>query len=132
MRRTPTAKLAGHDADQKEKERYRKNDAVNRMYKTGRLGRAWMWTSRLVRSANPICQKIVNGEQCTNPSTLVHHLQSPRSRPELFLSVKNLVALCDSCHVPDDGTPEWVEGVHFVKTIEPQHHIAGASNAEAN
>jgi hypothetical protein len=50
------------------------------------------------------------------PSTLTHHLVSPRVVPSLLLNPTNVVALCYACH-PDVDTPEWVEGKDYVPTV---------------
>jgi len=66
---------------------------------------------------NVLCQKLDRGgAQCRNVSTLVHHLISPRVRPDLFVDPGNCVALCAHCHPPDEGTPHWRPGVDFVLT----------------
>lgn len=65
---------------------------------------------------NPICQRLDRrGEQCNAPARLVHHLLSPRERPDLFVDPNNVVCLCEHCHPPDEGTPWWVEGRDYVK-----------------
>lgn len=126
MKRTPTVKMPGSET-KIERERFRKDDPVNRMYTSGRYGSAWIRLSKIMRGKNPLCQRIIRDtltgqmHQCHNPSTLVHHLQSPRHRPDLFLEPKNLCCLCDSCHVPDDGTPTWRENVEFVPTEVPSY-----------
>lgn len=65
---------------------------------------------------NAQCQRLVDGKQCHNLSTTVHHLISPRTRPDLFLVASNNVAVCTPHHPINTDTPEWVEGVDFVKT----------------
>lgn len=65
---------------------------------------------------NPMCQRIEKGEQCTNPARLVHHLWSPRARPDLFVDPKNVVCLCEHCHPSDEGTPWWRANVDYVPT----------------
>lgn len=65
---------------------------------------------------NPICQRLDRrGEQCNSPARLVHHLLSPRVRPDLFVEPSNVVCLCEHCHPSDEGTPGWVEGRDYVK-----------------
>jgi 5-methylcytosine-specific restriction endonuclease McrA len=87
---------------------------------------AWPKLSNVMRRLNPVCQRIPNaglykaGEQCHSPSSLVHHLISPRQRPELFLVPSNLVCLCEQCHPDAEGTPDWVEGKDYVKTELPK------------
>ena len=94
------------------RERY-DNDAVYRMYTRA----PWPNFRLIVLRQNPICARIIGDRQCEHPSTLVHHLQSPRVRPDLFVDPKNVVALCEHCHLPDEGTPWWVEGKDYVKTV---------------
>jgi hypothetical protein len=66
---------------------------------------------------NPICQRILkDGEQCHEPARIVHHLMSPRVRPDLFVDPKNVACLCAGCHPPDEGTPWWTEGKEYVAT----------------
>lgn len=90
----------------------RVRDAIDRLYHTVR----WFKTRHLMLSNNPVCQRLHNGVQCRNGATLVHHLLSPRQRPDLFVVPDNLVALCVNCHPSDEGTPHWREGVDFVPT----------------
>jgi 5-methylcytosine-specific restriction protein A len=97
--------------DQREQNRLRQHDPVNAMY--GR--EPWPSFRGIVLAQNPICARRINGEQCHNPATLVHHLLSPRTRPDLFVAVSNVVALCQHCH-PDTDTPEWKAGRDFVAT----------------
>jgi len=72
-----------------------------------------------MKSCNPICQRIINGERCTRPSTVLHHLNEPRTN-EGFHDPKNIVMLC-ACHHPGGkpGTPEWREGVDYAPTNWP-------------
>ena len=90
----------------------RVRDAVDKMYDTARWAtfRAWMLMQ------NPICQRIVKGEQCHNPSSVVHHLISPRQRPDLFTDPRAVTCLCPTCHDASEGTPTWRPGVDFVPT----------------
>lgn len=92
------------------------------------VGKAWRATAALVKRQNPICQRLLDDgrggvEQCHNPSTLVHHHNSPKNRPELFTAIydadggSNLIALCPHCHSDAEGTlGVWVEGRDFVRT----------------
>jgi hypothetical protein len=64
-----------------------------------------------------MCQRIQkNGEQCHEPAKIVHHLWSPRQRPDLFIVPSNVVCLCANDHPTDEGTPAWREGVDYVRT----------------
>jgi hypothetical protein len=106
---------------QKVVDKFRHKDPINRQYNTAR----WHKVSELCRRSNPICQKIVNdattGEsrQCHNPSSLAHHIRSPRCGGAM-LDLKNLLALCANCHPSDEGTPNWVVGKDFVASNYPR------------
>ena len=59
----------------------------------------WRDTSNLLKSCNPICQRILpNGSQCNHPPTISHHLIDPRNAPHLRLAFSNLVAVCAEHH----------------------------------
>ena len=61
--------------------------------------RTWRNASTKVRADNPICQHILaDGQQCMQPSVLVHHIVPPEQAWHLRLDRHNLVALCDACH----------------------------------
>jgi hypothetical protein len=81
-------------------------------YKTGAWRRFAMW----IRSMNPMCQRLTHGVQCMKPGALVHHLISPRTRPDLLLDPKNVCTLCRAHH-PDFDTPGWKVGVDYVETL---------------
>jgi hypothetical protein len=120
MKYAPTAQLSGGDDLRRERDRFRKqNDPVNRMYTHGRSGAAWRQLSINMRNLNPICCRLIDGEQCHNPATVTHHLVSPRKDARLFLNAKNLTTLCEHCH-PDDDTPMWRVGVDIVQTVYPR------------
>ena len=63
-------------------------------------GRAWRWLAKTVIASNPICQAIETetGEQCHNPSSIVHHLVAPETCWELRNVVSNLCAVCPRHH----------------------------------
>jgi len=104
-------------AARKEYDKRRKEDPVARLYAMA----AWQRFRQFFFNRNPICQRIgADGKQCREVATLIHHLLSPRKRPDLFLDPKNVVALCAHCHPPDEGTPDWVAGRDYVPSvIEP-------------
>lgn len=105
--------LRSNTARDRKKEYYaerEKNDPVRAMYRTA----AWARFKRIRFNRNPMCQRLIDGVQCRWPATLLHHLISPRQRPDLFLEPANTVGLCANCHPPDEGTPDWVEGVDYV------------------
>src|SRR5579864_3161814 len=64
------------------------------MYGTVRWFRFRSW----LLPQNPMCQKLTKGQPCRNPAHVVHHLISPRVRPDLFIDPANVVCLCDHCH----------------------------------
>ena len=114
MKRAPRATDAGAAERRKENDRFRKKeDPINALYRNGN----WPKCAGLHKNRNPICQRIRNGRQCTNPAWLVHHLISPRQRPDLFLDFKNLVSLCEHCHPTSEGTPEWLPGFDYVASV---------------
>ena len=91
---------------------------------------AWLKLSKLVRDLNPMCQRIRRdglysdkGEPCRNPSTLVHHIISPRQDETRFLRLENLLALCSECHPPTEGSPNWREGIDYIPTKYPSHKV---------
>lgn len=96
-----------------------KVDAVYRMYSRA----PWPSFRETLKKHNPICQRIGDRGQCHNPATLVHHLQSPRDRPDLFVVPANCVALCAHCHPTSEGTPHWRVGVDYVPTRFEMPHI---------
>lgn len=59
-------------------------------------------TSPTCKALNPICQRIIDGVRCTNPSKEVHHLSANLKR---FFDPSNLVALCPGCHIKTKGDP---------------------------
>ncbi len=106
---------SGRSPESKEQDRFRKkNDPVNRLYWLA----SWFRFKLHCLNRNPICQRIIRGEQCHNPAWVVHHLISPRERPDLFLDATNVVCLCANCHPGgEEGTPEWKEGVDYVPSL---------------
>jgi hypothetical protein len=91
----------------------RTHDDVDEMYQR----RPWPKFRLIVLRQNPLCQRILKGQRCHNLSCVVHHLQSPRIRRDLFVTPQNVVALCECCHPGGtEGTPQWKVGVDYVKT----------------
>ena len=89
-------------------------DIVDKLYGCAR----WYRLRRMVLEQNYQCQRFLGFEQCTKPSRVIHHLISPRERPELMYETTNLVALCDSCHPGGAaGTPDWQVGRDYVATV---------------
>jgi hypothetical protein len=102
------------DAERLRNKMRRENDPIWReMYETAR----WRHFRKWLINQNVICQRIIGGVQCTNPSYLVHHILSPRVRPDLFTDPTNTVCLCGSgCHPNTESTPDWIAGRDYVKT----------------
>jgi len=84
----------------------REHDSVDLEY--GRV--RWLNFRSFILHRRPLCQKINKGIRCTRPARIVHHLISPRTRPDLFVDEKNVIALCELDHPPTEGTPNWVAG----------------------
>lgn len=91
----------------------RKHDLVSRMY----WREPWPSFRRMMLGQNYMCQRLYAGVQCPRFATLLHHLLSPRERPDLFVDPMNVVCLCAGCHPTSEGTPLWRVGVEFVKTV---------------
>lgn len=90
--------------------RNRPRDEVDRMYGTVR----WLRFRELILHRRPMCQKIVRGQPCRNPAHVIHHLISPRVDISKFIDPENVLALCDTCHTPEEGTPHWRAGVDYI------------------
>jgi len=56
-------------------------------------------------ACNPQCQRLVKGEQCTRPATIVHHIVSPYVNRSLFTDWQNLLAVCAEHHSNAAGEP---------------------------
>lgn len=94
----------------------RVHDAVDLMY--GRV--RWINFREFILHRRPMCQRLVKGEPCRNPARIVHHLISPRSDISKFTDPNNVLALCETCHTPEEGTPHWQPGVdYFVVPTAP-------------
>lgn len=115
MWRAPIAGQAEAAARRAETDRFRKkNDPERKRYQTA----AWHRFRFHILNRNPICQKLIHGRQCREPAMVVHHLLSPRQRPDLFLEPHNVLALCANCHPGgEEGTPLWKPGVDYVASI---------------
>lgn len=73
----------------------------------------WLGYRLFVLQRRPICQKLIHGVRCRNGATLVHHIISPRTRPDLFTDWDNTLALCADCHTPEASTPHWRRSVDY-------------------
>jgi hypothetical protein len=88
-------------------------DAVDRMYHR----QPWPAFRLVMLGQNPICQRLdKSGVQCREWASIVHHLVSPRKRPDLFVEPSNVACLCANCHPPDEGTEWWRVGKEYVQT----------------
>jgi len=86
-------------------------DPVRRLYDTARWKRFRLW----ILSQRPICQRLIKGARCQEPTNTVHHIRSPRNRPDLFTDPKNVLALCANCHPGGtEDTPDWLPGWDYV------------------
>jgi len=92
----------------------RKHDAVSKLYNCA----AWIKLKQLLRNrGNVICQRIVDGEQCTRLAEINHHLISPRVDMRQMYNPRNIVGVCRQCHPTEEGTPDWIEGRDYVATV---------------
>ena len=118
----------GHAGDaERARNRMRKHfDPIwNDLYASAR----WTHFRKVMLRQNPICQRLRGTERCSNVAHLVHHILSPRTRPDLFIDPNNCVCLCGSaCHPNTEGTPEWVAGRDFVRT---EFDLSYLGNGEA-
>jgi hypothetical protein len=88
------------------------------------------WRNRfapMMKRLNPICTKLELNyrtsslEQCHTPTSVIHHLRSPREYPEGMFKASNVISLCARHHPPLEGTPDWREGVDFVANQQPKY-----------
>jgi hypothetical protein len=87
----------------------RKHDDVDLLY--GRV--RWINFREFILHRRPLCQKIIKGTPCRNPSRIIHHLISPRVDISKFVDPDNVLALCETCHTPEEGTPYWRPGIDY-------------------
>jgi hypothetical protein len=83
----------------------------NPLYDTSR----WRNLQHKIIVADCFCRRIIAGVRCDRPSKIVHHLVSPRQRPDLMFVVSNLVAVCRDHHPNTEGS-DWVEGRDYSKS----------------
>jgi len=77
----------------------RRNDEVRKLYKRSFWIRFQAWFLR----KHPVCQRVIDGIRCLQPATVVHHMLSPRDRPDLFIDEDNCRAVCASHHHGGQG-----------------------------
>jgi hypothetical protein len=73
--------------------------------------------SKTVLRHNPLCQRIIDGQQCLQPATDVHHLCEHNGDPAKFFDWSQVVAVCKSCHFPGEGDP----GYQYSPTMGLDH-----------
>lgn len=54
---------------------------------------------------NVICQRIVDGERCRHAVEILHHIFSPKKRPDLMYTPSNVVGVCRQHHPITEGEP---------------------------
>ncbi len=80
---------------------YDSDPAIRAYYKTAE----WARVRKLCLTFNPVCQLIVNGEQCHQPARIAHQLISPRVNPNKVYDWQNIVMVCDAHHPDTPGEP---------------------------
>jgi hypothetical protein len=93
----------------------RASDKTRKMY-----GTAWYKKFRhflLVR--NPMCQRLINGAVCRNPSSVLHHLVDPDAPGGLakFRLAENCVMVCPLHHPGGQPGTNWKCGVDYSPTF---------------
>jgi hypothetical protein len=101
-----------HEAQRKRKESAdAASDLVMKWYRTQR----WERLKIYMRSLNPLCQRICdNGQRCIYPSAILHHIVSPRERPDLMYDSENLLCVCEDHHPTTAGE---TDVTRYVKTV---------------
>ena len=79
----------------------RGDDPVRKWYSTAR----WARFRDAILRFNPICSRLEDGKQCLEPAAVIHHLASPRVRPDLFVTPDNVRAVCAGHHHGAEGEP---------------------------
>lgn len=81
----------------------RKGDKLWKLYNCA----AWpRFKAAFAAAGNVICQKIVDGTQCTHAAEIVHHILPPQERPDLMYTFSNVVAVCRQHHPNTVGEPK--------------------------
>jgi hypothetical protein len=86
----------------------RKSDEVRKMYQNSN----WRKFRLAILACNSICQALELNpmnqrvECCRSAADTIHHLRSPRTRPDLFLKASNVIALCANHHAKTEGEPD--------------------------
>jgi 5-methylcytosine-specific restriction enzyme A len=108
----PAMMCEKHAAQKAQAERDARNsDVVMKWYRTQR----WERIKIYMRSLNPLCQRICdNGQRCIYPSAILHHIISPRVRPDLMYDAENLICVCEDHHPNTEGEEDLTR---YVKTV---------------
>jgi hypothetical protein len=77
----------------------RRSDEVRKLYKRT----FWIEFREWFLRKHPVCQRVIDGKRCLQPATVVHHMLSPRDRPDLFLDEDNCRAVCAPHHPTGQG-----------------------------
>ena len=77
----------------------------------------------LVLRRNPLCQYIDDRtmQQCSNKSSVVHHIADPKDRPDLAFAWSNFVAVCPFHH--SGGTRGETQHNLYTHTMGWDHEI---------
>jgi hypothetical protein len=104
-------------------------DSIARLYDCA----PWRKFKAQVLRNNPQCQRLINGEQCTQPAIVAHHILSPRVEPKKFLDWQNVLCVCASHHPNTTGEPVNSGNRYaltysmFRETVDPNELIAQVS-----
>jgi hypothetical protein len=94
-------------------------DKRNKANPVWKLYRSAAWKIRFHHSffaaGNVLCQRLVNGVQCNRPVQILHHLISPRQKPNLFFTFSNVVGVCRQHHPNCEGEP--VENLSHLEDV---------------
>jgi len=85
----------------------------HKFYNTTRWRKFRQWMIR----RNPICQRLIRGEQCHEAAVICHHLRGLKVHPEDFTDGRQVCLLCRQHHPDSEGTPDWVSGKDYVPTV---------------
>lgn len=106
-------------------DRRKTQDPIWRLYNCS----AWKRFREVFMAFNPLCQRIVEDgrTQCRYPATVLHHILSPRVRPDLMYRFDNVRGVCSMHH---DPTIEGEDPKHlthlsdfYIATREPNLHF---------
>lgn len=81
----------------------RKRDKIWKLYNCV----AWpRFKQAFAAAGNVICQRIVDGRQCSQPVEIHHHILPPQTHPGLMYTFSNVVAVCRQHHPNETGEPK--------------------------